>query len=81
MIRCRLSTLCGERRVSVAEVARATGIARNTVLALYHDKPARFDRDTLDGLCRYFGVGVGELLIYTPDKDPPDQSSPPHGGR
>ena len=70
MLSCRLSTLCGERRVSVAEVARATGLARNTVMALYHDRADRFDRATLDKLCAYFGVPIGELLVYRPDPAP-----------
>lgn len=70
MLSCRLSTLCGERRVPVAEVARATGLARNTVMALYHDRADRFDRATLDKLCGYFGVPIGDLLLYRPDATP-----------
>lgn len=68
MVTCRFSTLCGEHRVSVAEVKRATGVARNSLLALYHDSATRYDRDTLDRLCAYFGIGIGELLVYTPDE-------------
>lgn len=70
MVTCRLSTLCGAHRVSVAELARATGLARSSLMALYHDTPARYDRDTLDKLCRYFRVPIGDLLLYIPDDQP-----------
>ena len=63
----RLSTLMGQRRLSIQDVARDTGLHYTTVFQLYHDRSNRFDRETLDRLCRYFGVGLGELLEWAPD--------------
>jgi putative transcriptional regulator len=63
----RVSALMGERRANMQDVATATGIAYSSVFALYHDKVTRYDRETLDRLCRYFGCGVGDLLLYQPD--------------
>jgi putative transcriptional regulator len=67
MIVNRVSALLGERRASIQDLARDAGLAYGTAFALYHDKAARYDRDTLNKLCRYFGCGVGELLVYRPD--------------
>ena len=76
----RLSTLMGARRVSMQDVARATGLNYTTVFQLYHDKSNRFDRQTLDALCKYFGVGLGEILEWQPG-EPPAQKGEADGNR
>ena len=60
----RLSRLMGARRLSIQDVATATGLSYTTVFQLYHDKSTRFDRETLDRLCAYFGVGLGDILEW-----------------
>jgi len=80
MISSRLSVLCGERRVHIAEVARSTGLARNTVSAIYHDRVARFDRATLDALCRYFECDIGDLLHYVPERPVSERKESADGG-
>ncbi len=67
MIVNRVSALLGERRASIQDLARDAGLAYGTAFALYHDKVTRYDQDTLDKLCRYFGCDVGALLAYRPD--------------
>gem|GEM_PF-6112682 len=52
----------------ISEISRPTGLARNTVTEIYHDRAMRYDRGTLAVLCHYFGVGVGDLLVYAPDE-------------
>ena len=64
MITSKFSKLVGERRTSVSAVSQATGIGRKNLHAFYHDRQTRYDRGTLDKLCEYFGVSVGELLEY-----------------
>lgn len=44
------------------DVARATGISRNMLAKLYHDRARRIELDDLAALCAYFGCGVGDLL-------------------
>ena len=63
----RLSRLMGERRVSIQEVARATQLTYSVVHELYHDKSKRFDRTTLNKLCAYFDVPVGDILEWQRD--------------
>jgi putative transcriptional regulator len=65
----RVSRLMGERRLSIQDVSRSTGLAYSVVFDLYHDKSKRFDRETLNKLCRFFGVTVGEILEYQPDAE------------
>lgn len=62
MITCRLSTVLGERRIKVSDVARDTGIARATLDRYYHDRVKSFDRDVLGRLCDYLQVVPGDLL-------------------
>ena len=67
MIRSHLSRLMGERRVRIADVARATGIDRNTLGRLYYDRARRLDINDLEKVCQFFACGVGDLLEWIPD--------------
>ena len=62
VIKCHLSRLMGERKVKVVDVAEATGLHRNTLSLLYKETAVRVDLDAIEKLCRYFGIGVGELF-------------------
>jgi putative transcriptional regulator len=67
MIRCHLSRLMGEGKLKVGDVARQTGLHRNTVTLLYNETAARVDLEAVDKLCQLFGVEVGALFEYVPD--------------
>jgi putative transcriptional regulator len=71
MIRCHLSRLMGEKRVRLIEVARGTGVNRNLLAKLYHDRARRIDLDDVEKLCRFFECGVGELLELIADGSTP----------
>lgn len=64
MIKCHLSRLMGERKLKISDVARDTGLHRNTITLLYQETATRIDLDAIDTLCKYFGVPVGELFEY-----------------
>lgn len=68
MIKCHLSRLMGERKLKVTDVARETGLHRNTITLLYKETAERIDLDALDRLCRLFECRVSDILEYTPDK-------------
>lgn len=68
MIKCHLSKLMGERKLKIVDVARDTGLHRNTITLLYDETAARVDLDAVDRLCAYFGVSVGELFEHQPNK-------------
>jgi putative transcriptional regulator len=64
MIKCHLSRLMGERKLKIADVARDTGLHRNTITLLYDETAARVDLDAIDRLCAYFGVPVEQLFEH-----------------
>jgi len=58
----------GERRLSIQEVVRRSGLAYSTVHDVYHDKARRMDWKTIDSLCRGIGVtSLTELFEYRSD--------------
>lgn len=65
MIKCHLSRLMGERKLKISDVARDTGLHRNTVTLLYQETATRVDLEAIEALCKYFNVQVGELLELT----------------
>ncbi|MEN8723156.1 MAG: helix-turn-helix transcriptional regulator [Alphaproteobacteria bacterium] len=62
MIRCHLSRLMGEKKMKIADVARETGLNRNTVTLLYKETATRVDLDAVDKLCELFSCEVGDLF-------------------
>jgi putative transcriptional regulator len=64
MIVNRLSRLLGERRMSVMELKRRTGLSYVTVHNLYSGKSNRVDFETLDKICDALDVTPGDILEY-----------------
>ena len=73
MIRCHLSTLMGEQKLKIADVARETGLNRNTVTLLYRETATRVDLVAIEKICRLFDCNVGELMEYIPEAVSPEQ--------
>lgn len=69
MIRCHLSRLMGEHKLKISDVARETGLHRNTITLLYDERATRVDLVTIDRLCRLFKCDVGSLLEYVESDD------------
>ena len=67
MIRCNLSRLMGEHKLKIIDVARKTGLHRNSITLLYNETAQRVDLDTIERLCRLFQCGVGELFELMTD--------------
>tara|TARA_B100000700_G_scaffold282102_1_gene333363 strand:- start:18741 stop:18950 length:210 start_codon:yes stop_codon:yes gene_type:complete len=68
MIRCHLARLMGERKMKIVDVARETGLNRNTVTLLYKETAQRIDLEALEKLCQLFQCEVGDLLEYVPEE-------------
>lgn len=68
MIKCHLSRLMGERKLKLADVARLTGLHRNTVTLLYNETAARVDLETIEKLCELFECKVEDLFEYRPNQ-------------
>lgn len=69
MIRCHLARLMGEHKMKIADVARETGLNRNTISLLYKENAQRIDLDALDKLCRLFECGVADLLEFRSEEE------------
>ncbi len=70
MIKCHLSRLMGERKLKISDVARDTGLHRNTITLLYQETATRVDLEAINSLCKYFDVTVGQLLEFVEDSSP-----------
>lgn len=62
MIKCHLARLMGERKMKIVDVARETGLHRNTVTLLYKESAVRVDFDAIDKLCDLFDCKVEDLF-------------------
>ena len=74
MLRFKLKELIAEkefqesRRVTIAEIAEATGIARNTLSRILNQPGWNVRSEHLDKLCAYFNCRIEELVEYIPDR-------------
>lgn len=57
-----------KRRITVAEVARTTGIDQRTLGKWANNTITRYDAPVIDALCRYFDCNPGDLLQYSPEE-------------
>ena len=52
----------GERKLKIVDVARETGLHRNTVTLLYRETASRIDLDAVDKLFELFVICCGKRL-------------------
>ena len=64
MVRCYLSRLMGEHKLKVIDVARETGLHRNTITLLYKETAVRVEFETVDKLCKLFNCQIADLFEY-----------------
>lgn len=69
----KLSILVAERRVrdgrapGIRTIAAESGASVSTVQRLMNNSIKRVPLEDLALLCKYFGVGVGDILEYVPE--------------
>ncbi|MGG0794636.1 helix-turn-helix transcriptional regulator [Brevibacillus laterosporus] len=64
MIKCNLAVILAERGLKITDVAKATGISRTTLTALYYNQGKGIQFDTLDLLCEQLGIPVSQLISH-----------------
>lgn len=52
------------RRITIGEVAQATGLDPKTIAGLRRGETSRFDAHVLAKLCEYFGISEGEPVPF-----------------
>ncbi len=66
-IKIHLGRLLGERKMKMSDLSKKTGISKNALSDLYHEKVKAVRFDTLGKICKALGCTVGELIEYQPD--------------
>ncbi|ABE74744.1 MULTISPECIES: helix-turn-helix domain-containing protein [Psychrobacter] len=74
MIVSKLPVILAEKKLRVADVVRATGMSKSTLHKLYNEESSRIDFNTIDQLCEFLDVQVGDLFIYTPNPKDDEES-------
>ena len=67
-IKCNLSILMGKHKMTIQDVCNQTGLARNTVSFLYHEKQNAISFKTLNKLCDLFNCKKREKIEYMEDE-------------
>ena len=74
MIRFRLKELIADkefredRRITLDEIARETGVHRTTLSKISNQRGHKTNTDVLDRLCNYFQVPLEELAQHIDDR-------------
>ena len=66
MIKNNLSRLLGERRMKMTELCSLTGLSKNTVFRLYHDKSTNLSLESVDKICAALNCNVQDIFEYIP---------------
>ncbi|MDD5726702.1 MAG: helix-turn-helix domain-containing protein [Patescibacteria group bacterium] len=75
MLKVKLQEIARKLAKNSSEIARETGINRNTINALMHNKVDGLKFPTIDKLCQTYGLNLTDLLEYQPEEIVPDQTS------
>jgi putative transcriptional regulator len=54
--------------MKMSDVSKETGISKNALSVLYHEKTDRIRFDTIDKICTALHCAVSDLLEYVPDE-------------
>jgi putative transcriptional regulator len=74
-VQCRLAVLMSEKdtKLTQTKLREETGLAIQTINQLFHSSMKRVDINTIEVLCKYFNVEVGDLFVLrevnSPDND------------
>lgn len=65
----RLPALMGERKMSIRELSRQTGITYSMLWDVYHGERQSIKYEVLDAICRVLEVGPGDIFEYVPENE------------
>jgi len=68
-VQSNLSRILGEKRITQAQLSRQTGISKNAISVIYHDKWSRVYRRTINALCNALDVDPGQLFDLVDEDD------------
>lgn len=68
MIEFKLHILMAQKRINQLELAKATGIGKNSINRYYNNTCDKITKEHLDILCKFFDCKLSDLIEYTSDK-------------
>jgi putative transcriptional regulator len=68
MIRIHLGRLLGERKMKMSQLSEQTGISKNSLSDLYHEKTKGIQFDTLEKICAALNCTIADLMEYVKDE-------------
>lgn len=66
MIICTLKNYMELFEVNQSHLSEVTGITRPTLLSLIKNENKNIKYENIDALCKFFGIGLSDLLLYSP---------------
>ncbi|MFT7228805.1 MAG: putative transcriptional regulator [Methylophilaceae bacterium] len=66
----KAKTAAWDRRITLNELAKATGISRMTLSRMINNKSYSTVTNHLDMLCQFFECELHELIKYVPENQP-----------
>ncbi len=67
LIENRLPGLMGQKKISIRELSRRTGISYTILRDIYHMQRRSVQFDVLNAICRTLEVQPGDIFVYRPD--------------
>lgn len=69
MVCWKLHILMAQERLKITDVAKTSGLAWDTVSAIYHGKAKAVSLETIDKLCKALKCTPGDLFEYETELD------------
>lgn len=67
----KLCKLLVDKKMSKADLRKASGVSPNTMTKLRRDEPVMLN--VLDKICETLGCNYGDIMDYVPDKERSDK--------
>jgi len=67
MIKCNITEILKEKRLSITKVSKDTGLSRTTLTSLANNTSQGIQFDTLNTLLQYLNVSIENFLIHSKD--------------
>lgn len=62
-VKNNLRLLMAQKHINITQLSGATGVSRNTIASIYHEKTTRMDIKTITVICNYFECTPNDLIV------------------
>ncbi len=68
-VKCKLKSFMEEKGLNQQQVAGKTGLSPTIINRLYHNRFSRLDNNTVEEVCSFFGVSLGDMFYIEAEHD------------